>query len=239
MNIHEYQAKLLLKNYSVPIPRGDVAVTWSQAEQVLEKLGGDAWVVKAQIHAGARGKAGGVKVARGKAEVEAFCRERLGKRLVTHQTDSDGLPVDVLLIEEASAIKHEFYVSLVLDREAECLMFIASAAGGMDIEAVAEESPEKIVRVPVPPAAGYQPYQGRLIAAALGLAKEQESQLQGILRGVYDLCVAKDASQIEINPLIENAAGQLIALDAKINFDDNAVPSHADISALRDIVQEN
>jgi succinyl-CoA synthetase beta subunit len=239
MNIHEYQAKQLLRNYGVPVPHGEVAETPQQAKQIAESLSGSAWVVKAQIHAGARGKAGGVKVAKGFAEVAAYTAEMLGKRLVTHQTDSEGLPVNQVLIEEVSDIKQEIYLSLVLDRESEGLVFVASSAGGMDIETVALESPEKIVKVSVPPVVGYQAYQGRQVAAALGLAKDQQAQLQAILKGLYELFIAKDASQIEINPLIETAEGELIALDAKINFDDNAVAIHQDISTLRDISQED
>jgi succinyl-CoA synthetase beta subunit len=239
MNIHEYQAKQLFRDFSVPTPMGDVASTPLQARNVAEDIPGLGWVVKAQIHAGARGKAGGVKVARTLAEVQSISEELLGTRLVTHQTDSAGLPVNSVLIEEVSAIKHEFYLSLLVDRETERLIFIASAAGGMDIEEVAEHSPEKIVRVLVHPAAGLQPYHCRLIANALGLGKEQQTQLQAILSGVYQLFLAKDASQIEINPLIETEQGQLVALDAKINFDDNAVAAHADIAALRDTSQED
>jgi len=239
MNIHEYQAKQLFRDFYVPVPDGAVAETAQQAQKVAESLTGSAWVVKAQIHAGARGKAGGVKVAHNFAEVQEYTTEMLGKRLVTHQTDSSGLPVNTVLVEEVSAIKQEFYLSLVLDRETEGLLFIASAAGGMDIEAVAAETPEKIVRVPIHPAAGFQAYQVRLVAAALGLAKDQQTQLHKILSGVYQLFLAKDASQIEINPLIETEQGLLLALDAKINFDDNAVAAHADIAALRDIEQED
>jgi succinyl-CoA synthetase beta subunit len=239
MNIHEYQAKQLFRDFSVPTPNGDVASTPLQARNVAEDISGLGWVVKAQIHAGARGKAGGVKVARTLAEVQAFSEQLLGSRLVTHQTDSAGLPVNSVLIEEVSAIKNEFYLSLLVDRETERLIFIASAAGGMDIEEVAEHSPEKIVRALVHPAAGLQPYHCRLIAAALGLGKQQQSQLQTIMTGVYQLFLAKDASQIEINPLIETDQGQLVALDAKINFDDNAVAAHADIAALRDTTQED
>jgi len=239
MNIHEYQAKQLFRDFLIPTPIGNVASTPLLARNVAEDIPGMGWVVKAQIHAGARGKAGGVKVARTLAEVQAISEELLGVRLVTHQTDSAGLPVNSVLIEEVSAIKNEFYLSLLVDRETERLIFIASAAGGMDIEEVAEHSPEKIVRVLVHPATGLQPYHGRLIADALGLGKEQQTQLQSILSGVYQLFLAKDASQIEINPLIETEQGQLVALDAKINFDDNAVAAHADIAALRDTSQED
>lgn len=239
MNIHEFQAKQLFRDFAIPVPPGKVAATAEQAQQAAQSLPGTAWVVKAQIHAGARGKAGGVKVARSLTEVSNYSTEMLGRRLVTHQTDANGLPVNSVWIEQASAIKNEFYLSLLVDRDSERLVFIASAAGGMDIETVAAETPEKIVRSLVHPTAGLQPYHGRQIAAAFGLNKEQQAQLQSILAGMYDLFLAKDCSQIEINPLIETEDGQLIALDAKINFDDNAIGLHPEIAALRDSSQED
>ena len=239
MNIHEYQAKQLFRDFAIPVPQGQVASSPEQARQAAESLTSSAWVVKAQIHAGARGKAGGVKVFRNLDEVADYSATMLGTRLVTHQTDALGLPVNSVWIEEASAIKREFYLSLLVDRDSERLIFIASAAGGMDIEAVAAETPDKIVRVPVHPAAGLQPYQCRQITAALALDKAQQAQLQTILTGMYDLFLAKDCSQIEINPLIETDDDRLVALDAKINFDDNAVALHPDIAALRDISQED
>lgn len=239
MNIHEYQAKRLFREFSIPAPRGENADTPEQAEGIAQSIAAESWVVKAQIHAGARGKAGGVKMARSLDEVKQFTREMLGKRLITHQTGHDGLPVDSVLIEEVSDIKHEFYLSLLIDRESERLIFIASAAGGMDIETVAEQSPEKIVRATIHPATGFQAYQCRRVAAALGLGKEQQSQLMTIMTGMYNLFLSKDASQIEINPLIETSLGRLIALDAKINFDDNAIARHPDILDLRDSRQED
>lgn len=239
MNIHEYQAKQLFRDFAIPVPLGAIALSSAEVLAAAESLAVNTWVVKAQIHAGARGKAGGVKVAGSLAEVQSFADEMLGKRLVTHQTDAAGLPVNGVLIETVSAIKAEFYLSLVIDRETERLMFIASAAGGMDIEAVAAQTPEKIVRVPVHPAAGLQAYQGRLIAAALGLDKNYYQALQTLLNGMVELFLAKDASQIEINPLIVTDQGQLLALDAKINFDDNALALHPDIEALRDPSQED
>ncbi|WNB75286.1 ADP-forming succinate--CoA ligase subunit beta [Methylomonas koyamae] len=239
MNIHEYQAKQLFTDFSIPVPRGAVAANAAEAQDAARQLAGSTCVVKAQIHAGARGKAGGVKLARSPEQAGQFAADMLGTRLVTHQTDAAGLPVNSVWIEEASAIKSEFYLSLLLDRESERLIFIASAAGGMDIEAVAAQTPEKIVKVPVHPAAGLQPYQGRQIGAAFGLGKEQQGQLQTILEGIYRLFLAKDCSQIEINPLIETADGRLVALDAKINFDDNALALHPDIAAMRDASQED
>lgn len=239
MNIHEYQAKRLFSDFGIPVPLGAVAETAEHAQQTAETLPGPAWVVKAQIHAGARGKAGGVKLAASLDDVAAYSQAMLGSRLVTHQTDAAGLPVNQVWIEQASAIKNEFYLSLLVDRDSERLVFIASAAGGMDIEAVAAEAPDKIVRALVHPAAGLQAYQIRQIAAALQLNKEQQGQLQIIMAGMYGLFLAKDCSQIEINPLIETQTGQLLALDAKINFDDNAVAAHPDILALRDVAQED
>ncbi|OAI20185.1 succinate--CoA ligase subunit beta [Methylomonas koyamae] len=239
MNIHEYQAKQLFTDFTIPVPRGAVAANAAEAQDAARQLAGSACVVKAQIHAGARGKAGGVKLADSPEQAGQFAADMLGTRLVTHQTDAAGLPVNSVWIEEASAIKSEFYLSLLLDRESERLIFIASAAGGMDIEAVAAQTPEKIVKVPVHPAAGLQPYQGRQIGAAFGLGKEQQGQLQTILEGMYRLFLAKDCSQIEINPLIETADGRLVALDAKINFDDNALALHPDIAAMRDASQED
>jgi len=239
MNIHEYQAKQLFRDFSIPVPRGGVAESAQQALQVAQSLDAAAVVVKAQIHAGARGKAGGVKVARSPEDAEKLAAAMIATRLVTHQTDAAGLPVNSVWVEEASAIKNEYYLSLLLDRETERLIFIASAAGGMDIEAVAAQTPEKIVKVSVHPAAGLQAYQGRQIAAAFGLQKELHAQLQTILHGMYQLFLAKDCSQIEINPLIETEDGRLLALDAKINFDDNALALHPDIAALRDVSQED
>ncbi|PPD22549.1 MAG: ADP-forming succinate--CoA ligase subunit beta [Methylomonas sp.] len=239
MNIHEYQAKQLFRDFAIPVPLGAVAHTADAAITAAQGIPGSIWVVKAQVHAGARGKAGGIKVARSLDEVKAGATSLLGTRLVTHQTDANGLPVDSVWVEQASAIRTEFYLSLLLDRDSERLVFIASAAGGMDIEAVAAETPEKIVKIKLHPAAGLQPYHGRQIADALGLAKEQHAQLHNILNGMVDLFLAKDCSQIEINPLIVTDEGDLVALDAKINFDDNAIALHPDIAALRDTAQED
>ena len=239
MNIHEYQAKQLFRDFAIPVPLGGVAISAYQAQQIAQSLSGSAWVVKAQVHAGARGKAGGVKVTRNLPEVADYAKAMLGTRLVTHQTDAAGLPVNSVWVEEASAIKNEFYLSLLLDRDSERLIFIASASGGMDIEAVAAESPEKIVHVSVHPAAGLQAYQCRQVGAALMLGKEQQAQLHSIMSGMYQLFLDKDCSQIEINPLIETDAGQLVALDGKINFDDNAIALHPEIAEMRDATQED
>ncbi len=239
MNIHEYQAKQLFQRYHIPVPEGQFATTTAQAVDVASALGGDGWVVKAQVHAGGRGKVGGVKLANSLLDVENFSRDLLGKRLVTIQTDAAGLPINSLLIEKIYPIKRELYLSLVLDRASERLIFIASATGGMDIEAVAHNTPERIISVAIHPAAGLQGYQCRKVAYALGLKGAQHKALHHIMHGMYDLFLAKDASQIEINPLIETDCGDLMALDAKIVFDDNAVALHTDIVALQDPAQED
>lgn len=239
MNIHEYQAKQLFRNYGIPVPAGKQAVTPEQAQQIAEELGGDGWVVKAQIHAGGRGKAGGVKLAEQISQVADYSRDLLGKRLATVQTDKAGLPVNSLLIEKTYPIQRELYLSLLIDRGSERMIFIASAAGGMDIETVAHQSPERIISLTINPAAGLQAYQCRKCAYALGLKGGQVKALGGIMEGMVELFLAKDASQIEINPLIETADGELLALDAKINFDDNAVMAHPDILALKDSGQED
>ncbi|MGR9085540.1 MAG: ADP-forming succinate--CoA ligase subunit beta [Gammaproteobacteria bacterium] len=239
MNIHEYQAKQLFRNYEIPVPEGKQAVTPEHAEQIANELGGNGWVVKAQVHAGGRGKAGGVRLAKRMSEVSEFSRDLLGKRLVTQQTDSSGLPIHRVLVEKTYPIKRELYLSLLVDRATERMTFIASASGGMDIETVAHQMPEKIFSVKINPAAGLQAYQCRQCAYALELKGGQIKALSGIMQGMVDLFLAKDASQIEINPLIETENGDLLALDAKINFDDNALVAHPDILALKDKEQED
>ncbi len=238
MNIHEYQAKQLFQNYAIPIPEGRVATSAIEAEKIAQELTHESWVVKAQIHAGGRGKVGGVKVAKTPDDVFTFTHELLGTRLVTKQTDCVGLPIDSVLIEKTYPIRRELYLSLLVERSAERLVFVASAAGGMEIETVAHEMPEQIITVTIHPATGLQASHCRRIAYSLKLERAQQSQLETIMRGMMDLFLAKDASQIEINPLIETESGELIALDAKINFDDNALALHSDILALRDVRQE-
>ncbi len=238
MNIHEYQAKQLFQNYAIPIPEGHVATTAIEAEKIVQELTHESWVVKAQIHAGGRGKVGGVKVAQTPEDVFTFTHELLGTRLVTKQTDCNGLPIDSVLIEKTYPIKRELYLSLLVERSMERLVFVASAAGGMEIETVAHEMPEQIITVTIHHATGLQASHCRKIAYALKLERAQHSQLETIMRGMVELFLAKDASQIEINPLIETESGELIALDAKINFDDNALALHPDIFALRDVRQE-
>ena len=239
MNIHEYQAKQLFQAYDIPAPQGKKVTTADAAVQATTEISSDAWVVKAQVHAGGRGKVGGVKVAKNSDEVKQFATEMLGTRLVTKQTGSEGLPIESVLIEQTSSIKREFYLSILVDRASERVMFVSSIAGGMDIEAVAEETPEKILSLMIDPAAGLQSYQCRQVAFDLSLQGAQIRALEKIMQGMYRLLLDKDASQIEINPLIETDNGEILALDAKINFDDNAVALHPEIVELRDEGQED
>ena len=239
MNIHEYQAKQLFTLFDIPVPKGRLAVTSDIAMDIARELGGNGWVVKAQVHAGGRGKVGGVKVARTIEEVADYSNGMLGKRLVTIQTGNDGLPINSLLIEKLYNIKHEYYLSILIDRSTEKVIFIASLAGGVDIETVANESPEIINKVTIDSATGLQAYQCRKIAYGLGMKGLKIKALTTIMQGMYDLFITKDASQIEINPLIETQEGELLALDAKINFDDNAVSLHKDILEMKDPTQED
>jgi len=239
MNIHEYQAKQLFQSFGITVPEGKLAMTKEAAISAAELLGGGQWVVKAQVHAGGRGKVGGVKLVKSLEELALASEQMLGSRLVTKQTGSEGLPINSVLVEETHDIKREFYLSLIVDRATESVMFIVSSEGGMDIEAVAEESPEKIISLSVHPAAGLQAYQVREVAFAFGLNKSQQAALKNTMQGMYELMLAKDASQIEINPLVETETGELLAIDAKINFDDNAVAIHPDILAFKDETQED
>ena len=239
MNIHEYQAKQLFKVFGVPAPQGKRVLTADEAVLATKEISGDTWVVKAQVHAGGRGKVGGVKLAKNTEEVKQFASDMLGSRLITKQTGAEGLPIESVLIEKTYPIKREFYLSVLVDRASERVMFVSSIAGGMDIETVAEETPEKIVTLIVDPAAGLQPYQCRKVAFDLSLQGPQIRALDKIMQGMYQLLLEKDASQIEINPLVETDDGELLALDAKINFDDNATALHPDILELRDEGQED
>ncbi len=239
MNLHEYQAKRLFAEYGIPVPEGRPADSADAAVAAAEELGGDLWVVKAQVHAGGRGKAGGVKLCRTVEEVREAAEGMLGTRLVTHQSGPEGLPVNVVYVEAGSAIERELYLSMLVDREARRVAIIASAAGGMDIEEVAAETPEKIVTVAVSPAAGLQPYQTRRIGFALGLDKNQLKQFGGLLSRLYRLFLEKDASLLEINPLIVTADGDIVALDAKINIEENALFRHKALEAMRDPTQED
>ena len=239
MNLHEYQAKQVFAEFGVPVPVGKPARSVKEAVNVAKDLGGECWVVKAQVHAGGRGKAGGVKLCKGIDEVEAFSKKLLGSRLVTPQTDEEGLPIEMLIVEEVKPIDRELYISAVVDRGTKRIMFMASEAGGMDIEEVAEETPEKILLAAVDPVAGLQPYQARDIAFKMGLKGKQVGQLFKVMSGILAVFWAKDASQVEINPLIVNGDGDLVALDAKVNLDDNAAYRNADMVAMRDPSQED
>jgi succinyl-CoA synthetase beta subunit len=239
MNLHEYQAKALFAEYGIPVPQGHAAQTPAEAKAAAAKLGGKLWVVKAQVHAGGRGKAGGVKLAKSVEEVEQHAKALLGKRLVTHQSGHDGLPVDWVYVESGSSIERELYLSLVVDRAAERAAVMASAAGGMDIEEVAHKTPEKILTLTLHPAAGLEDYQARKLGFGLGLSGDQQAEFRDILRKLTKLFRECDASLVEINPLIVTKDGHVVALDAKINIDDNALFRHKRLAAWRDPNQED
>ncbi|HTW74060.1 MAG TPA: ADP-forming succinate--CoA ligase subunit beta [Steroidobacteraceae bacterium] len=239
MNLHEYQAKLLLADYGVPVPEGRVAGSPDEAAEAAEALGGKLWVVKAQVHAGGRGKAGGVKLAHDAAEVRTVAAALLGRRLVTKQTGPAGLPVDRVYVECGSEIERELYLSLTLNRERGRVAVVASQAGGMEIEEVAERTPERILAVNVHPATGLQPFQCKQLAFGLGLAGKQVEQFQALALALYRLYLTCDASLIEINPLILTRTGSLVALDAKIDIEANALFRQKALAALRDIGQED
>jgi succinyl-CoA synthetase beta subunit len=239
MKIHEHQGKDILRTFGVPVPRGHVVYAADDVRKAVEQLGGETVVVKAQIHAGGRGKGGGVKVVKGvDAAVEAT-RAMLGMTLVTHQTGSEGRVVGRVLIEEGLAISREFYLGLVIDRATERAVMMVSPDGGVEIEKVAEETPERIFKAAIDPGIGLQGYQARALAFALGLTGEQVGKAVKLMQAVYHAFIATDASLVEINPLVVTASGDLIALDAKLNFDDNALYRHADIKALRDLTEED
>ena len=239
MNLHEYQAKEIFARYGIPVPQGALASSPEGARAAAKQIGGEKFVVKAQVHAGGRGKVGGVKLVEGFDAVEEAAKKMLGTRLVTKQTDAKGLPVNSVWVEKPSAIARELYVSAVVDRSRERLVFMASPAGGMDIEEVAEHTPEKIKSVTVNPSAGLQPYQARELGFFMGLSKEQVDQFTKIMSGLYRICTDLDASLIEINPLIVTAEGNVFALDAKLNFDDNALYRQKAIADMRDPTQED
>ncbi|HVN43657.1 MAG TPA: ADP-forming succinate--CoA ligase subunit beta [Steroidobacteraceae bacterium] len=239
MNLHEYQAKEVLRSYGIPVPSGKVAASPDEAVEAASALGGTIWVVKAQVHAGGRGKAGGVKLARDPEAVRSAAQGMLGKTLRTQQTGPEGLPVSRVYVESGSAIARELYLSLTLDRERGRIAFIASAAGGMDIEEVVHKTPEKILSVCVHPAAGFGAHQARELAFGLGLTGGQIAQFQSLTAALYRLYLEKDLSLIEINPLIVTAEGALVALDAKLNVDDNALFRHPELAQLRDAMQED
>jgi succinyl-CoA synthetase beta subunit len=239
MNLHEYQAKDVFRNYGIAVPKGRVAASPDEAVQAAKALGGSVWVVKAQVHAGGRGKAGGVKVARDIETVRSAAQAMLGTRLVTKQTGPEGLPVETVYVESGSEIEREIYLSLTLNRERGRIALIASSAGGMDIEEVAAKTPEQILTVNIHPAAGLQAYQCRQLAFGLGLKGGQIAEFQAMALALYKLYLEKDASLLEVNPLIVTKSGNLMALDAKINIDANAVFRHPDIAKLRDANQED
>jgi len=239
MNIHEYQAKAILAQYGVSVPRGLPAFSVDEAIKAAEELGGPVWVVKAQIHAGGRGKAGGVKVCRSLDEVRAAAQDILGKTLVTKQTGPAGKVVRRLYVEEGSAIARELYLSALVDRATSRIAFIASTEGGMDIEEVAKETPEKIFTITADPAAGYAPYIGRAVASALGLKNGLFKQCVKLIGQLYEAFTDKDMSLLEINPLVVTEDENLVCLDAKMNFDDNALFRHPDIQELFDPDEED
>ena len=239
MNLHEYQAKDIFRSYGIPVPAGKVAASPEEAVEAARALAGSAWVVKAQVHAGGRGKAGGVKLAREVETVRTAAERMLGKPLVTQQTGPEGLPVERVYVESGSEIARELYLSLTLNRERGRVALIASAAGGMDIEEVAHRTPEKILTATVHPAAGLAPHQARELAFGLGLAGAQIAQFQSLASALYRLYLEKDLSLVEINPLIVTAEGALVALDAKVNVDDNALFRHPELAQLRDASQED
>jgi succinyl-CoA synthetase beta subunit len=239
MKIHEYQAKAILARHGVPMPRGEVAFTAAEAGEIARRLGGTVVVVKAQIHAGGRGKGGGVKLAKSADEAEKLARAMIGMTLVTHQTGPEGRVVSRVLVEEGLQMTRELYLSIVLDRASGKPVMMASAAGGMDIEEVAASTPEKIVKVYIEPGVGLVPFEARQLGFAIGLDGAQVNKAVKLMASLYDAFVATDASLIEINPLVVTAAGDLLALDAKMNFDDNALYRHPDIRDLRDLGEEN
>jgi succinyl-CoA synthetase beta subunit len=240
MNIHEYQAKQIFANYGVPTPKGHVANTPSQAVAAAHMLGGNIWVVKAQIHAGGRGLGGGVKVAKSISEVEQFAGDILHMNLVTHQTGPEGKHVEKVYIEEGADIQDEFYLGVVLDRAKEMPVIMASTEGGMEIEKVAEESPEKIIKVAVDPAIGFQGYHGRELVFGLGITdKKQQAKFIDFASKLYKVYMDNDAELIEINPLVKTGEGNFIALDGKMGFDDSALGRHPEIEYMRDITEED
>jgi succinyl-CoA synthetase beta subunit len=239
MNLHEYQSKKIFADYGIPVPQGAVAASADEAVAAAARLGGAVWVVKAQVHAGGRGKAGGVTLARDAEAVRTAATRMLGTRLVTKQTGAEGLPVNQVYVETGSQIAREIYLSLTLNREKSRIAIVASAAGGMDIEEVAAKEPEKILTATIHPAVGLEAYQARELGFGLGFNGAQVGEFTKILQALYRLYMEQDASLVEVNPLIVTADGHLVALDAKIGIDANALFRHPDLVALRDITQED
>jgi succinyl-CoA synthetase beta subunit len=239
MNLHEYQAKALLSKFGVPVSKGIPVFNVQEAGEATKTLGGNLWVVKAQVHAGGRGKAGGVKLLKTREEVEAFAKSLFGKRLVTHQTNASGQPIERLLVEAPSDIARELYLACLTDRATERVTFIASTEGGMEIEEVAANHPEKILKAVVEPSVGLQAYQCRDIGFALGLTDKQVAQLTKLMLALYECFTQCDLALLEINPLVVTKAGDVMALDAKVQVDDNAIYRQKDIAALRDASQDD
>ena len=239
MKIHEYQAKSVLARFGVTVPRGEVAFTSQEAGEIARRLGGNIAVVKAQIHAGGRGKGGGVKIAKSPDEAEQLAKQILGMTLVTHQTGPEGRKVGRVLIEEGLQIERELYLSIVIDRASASPVIIASASGGMDIEEVAAKEPEKILREQIDPGTGVIPFQARKLAFGMGLGSGPANKLVKLLDSIYKAFIETDASMIEVNPLILTKGGDLLALDAKVSFDDNALFRHPDLRDLRDLGEED
>ena len=239
MNLHEYQAKQLLKQYGLPAPAGIVAHNIEEVISAADELNSEQWIVKAQVHAGGRGKAGGVKFVKNKEELKAVASGLLGTRLVTFQTDEKGQPVNQILIEMPSDIKRELYLGAVIDRATQRVVIMASTEGGVEVEEVAAESPEKILKAIVDPVVGLQPFQCRDLFFGLGLDNSLMRQFTQIVMGLYQIFIEKDLSMLEINPLVETGDGKLICLDAKINIDPNALYRHADLREMHDPSQED
>src|SRR6478735_7630217 len=239
MNIHEYQAKAVLAKFGVPVAHGLPAFTVDESVKAAKELGGPVWVVKAQIHAGGRGKAGGVKVVKSIEDVEKEAKRLLGSTLVTHQTGPKGKQVNRIYVEEGSAIEKEFYLSMLVDRESSRVAIVASTEGGMDIEKVAHDTPDRIVTISVDPATNICPHHVRRVAKALGLDADLQKQMSPLLTGLYKAFTEKDMSLLEVNPLVVTKDKKLICLDAKIGFDDNALFRHPDVLALRDVTEED
>ncbi len=239
MNLHEYQGKQLFADYGLPVSKGFAVDTPEEAAEACKKIGGDMWVVKAQVHAGGRGKAGGVKLIKSAEEAKTFAEQWLGKNLVTYQTDANGQPVAKILVENCTDIAEELYLGAVVDRATRRVVFMASTEGGVEIEKVAEETPEKILKAEIDPLVGAQPYQARELAFALGLKGDQVKQFTKIFLGLSKLFHDKDLALLEINPLVITDEGNLHCLDAKINLDSNALYRHPDLQAMRDPSQED
>jgi succinyl-CoA synthetase beta subunit len=239
MNLHEYQSKKIFADYGLPVSKGFACDNPKEAMEAADKLGGDKWVVKVQVHAGGRGKAGGVKLVSSKSEIEAFAKQWLGKRLVTYQTDKDGQPVYKILVEACTDIDKELYLGAVVDRGSRRIVFMASTEGGVEIEKVAHETPEKILRATIDPLVGPQPYQGREMAFKLGLSGDQIKQFTKIFLGLAKMFVECDLALLEINPLVITAAGDLHCLDAKLNIDGNALYRQPELKEMHDPTQDD